>query len=528
MKKFAALLTAFFACVVILACNVETTTTSTTSTTATTTVSTDPSTSVSSEPTTETTTTLTAWPQTDYASISVNAFATNSTQRFADISHLVSAWSPEWNDSTKITIDERETFQPFYGTGAALTLSAATVIHNSPYRDELIQYLFGSDGLAIRLVRLTVGASDFIPPDVPHYTYNDTANNAADLTLSGFSIEPDRIILDILKEALEINPDLVFIAAPWSAPAWMKDNKSLYMGSLKTEYQNVYAKYLVKYLTAMQAEGITIHYLSIQNEPRYASSNYPGMLWDRYLTTSFINDFLGPQIRDAGLPAKIMIWDHNVVDNGGYYEQLPFQVLRNATARTFVKAVGVHCYTGSEEQIREYVQMLYDNDSTIEVFMTECTAITTYRNVESNIAWSVKRMYTEAYNRYAVGTTYWNMALDPSGSVHNGGCGNCTGLISVVITANPTYSHTVEADGYLTGHFNRTTTLGSVRIQAASTNQTVRVVAFHNPDGVISIVVHNEGSAKTVTVVWRDSRFRINLYANSLTTVSFDSTPSGE
>jgi glucosylceramidase len=521
MKKFAALLTAIFACVAMIACNVETSTTSTT--TATTTSATE--TTTTTETTETTTSTVSSWPETDYASISVQAFATNSTQRFADVSHLVSAWSPEWNDTTKITVDERETYQPFYGTGAALTLSAAKVIHESPYRDELIQYLFGKDGLAIRLVRLTVGASDFIPSDVPHYTYNDTANNAADLTLSGFSIEQDRIILDILKEALEINPDLVFIAAPWSAPAWMKDNKSLYMGSLKTEYQNVYAKYLVKYLQAMQAEGITIHYLSIQNEPRYASSNYPGMLWDRLLTTSFINDFLGPQIRDAGLPAKIMIWDHNVVDNGGYYEQLPFQVLRNATAKTFVKAIGVHCYSGTEEQIREYVQMLYDNDPTIEVFMTECTAITTYRNVESNIAWSVKRMYTEAYNRFAVGTTYWNMALDPSGTVHNGGCGNCTGLISVPITANPTYSHTVEADGYLTGHFNRTTTSGTVRILASSTNSYVRVVAFLNPDGTVSIVAHNEGAAKTVTVMWRASRFRINLYANSLTTISFDSTP---
>lgn len=525
MKKFAALLTAFFACVAILACNVDTTTTTTATTT--TTTSATPS-SVTSEPTTETTTTTTAWPETDYASIAVRAFATNSSQRFADIGHLVSGWSDAWNDPNQIAIDERERFQTFYGTGAALTLSAATVIHNSPYRDELIQYLFGKDGLAIRLVRLTVGASDFVPSDVPHYTYNDTANNAADLTLSGFSIEPDRIILDILKEALEINPDLVFIAAPWSAPAWMKDNKSLYMGSLKTEYQNVYAKYLVKYLQAMQAEGITIHYLSIQNEPRYASSNYPGMLWDRYLTTSFINDFLGPQITDAGLPAKIMIWDHNVVDNGGYYEQLPFQVLRNATARTFVKAVGVHCYTGSEEQIREYVQMLHDNDPTIEVFMTECTAITTYRNVESNIAWSVKRMYTEAYNRFAVGTTYWNMALDPSGSVHNGGCGNCTGLISVPITPNPTYSHTVEADGYITGHFNRTTTLGSVRIQAASNNASIRAVAFQNPDGTITIVVHNEGSAKATTILWRDSRFRVSLPANALTTLSFDPNPLGE
>jgi glucosylceramidase len=242
------------------------------------------------------------------------------------------------------------------------------------------------------------------------------------------------------------------------------------------------------------------------------------------LTISFINDFLGPQIISSGHPAKIMIWDHNVVDNSGNYEQLPFQVLRNATAKTYVGAVGVHCYTGSETQIQEYVQMLYDNDPDVEIFMTECTAITTYRNVESNIAWSIKRMYTESYRRYAVGTTYWNMALDPSGTMHNGGCTNCTGLISIPITANPTSSHTVEADGYITGHFNRTTSTGALRIHSASNQVAIRVVAFLNPDGVITLVVHNEGNAKATTVLWRESRFRISLLANSLTTISFDST----
>jgi glucosylceramidase len=523
VRRFALAILLFLLGLSVLACQTTTTTSFTTTdpTTATTTT-TVPTTTTTTTTTSETTT---LWPETDYASISVDAFSTNNAQRFADIGHLVSAWDATWNDPSKITIDARETYQTFYGTGAALTLSSARVILDSPDKDAIIAYLFGPNGLAINLVRLTVGASDFVPPNVPHYTYNDTVNNVADPTLSGFSIEQDREIIDILKVALEINPNITFIAAPWSAPAWMKDNKSLYMGSLKSENQSVYGNYLVKYLQVMKEEGIEIDYLSIQNEPRYASNNYPGMMWDRYLTTSFVGEHLGPKIAAAELSTKIMIWDHNVVDNNGFYEQLPFQVLRNATAASYVGAIGVHCYSGTEAQMQEYVQMLYDNNQTVEVFMTECTATTQYKNVESNMLWSVRRMYTEAYNRFAVGTTYWNMALDPQGTMHNGGCGTCTGLISVPITGASGF--TVEADGYITGHFNRTILPGAKRIFSFASNSSLIATAFLDSTGRISIVVFNNGVARNTTILWQDSRFRVPLPANSLTTISFQ-IPQGE
>lgn len=497
---------------VLVACN------TTTSTLLTTYSDSQTSTSTTTESTTTTTTTTTTVDELDYQAIDVSATSTNNTLRMSDLSDSVTPWNPDLNETTNVTINDFVEYQAFYGTGAALTYSAAYVIDRSPDRDAIIEYLFGEDGLNIQLVRLAVGASDFVPASVGHYTYDDTLNNAADVDLNHFSIEKDRIILSILQDALLINPNITFIAAPWSAPAWMKDNKSLYMGSLQVMYYDDYARYLVRYVEEMRNNGIEIHYLSIQNEPFYASSSYPGMYWSLETTREFLNNHLGPALQTAGWGTKIMIWDHNPVDNSGEFETFPTRLLNNTTAKTYIDAIGVHCYTGNETDMQEYLDMLHENDPDIEVFMTECTAITTYKAIESNMEWSIRRMYTSAYNRFAVGTTYWNMALDPNGTTHLGGCSNCTGLISVPLSGS---GFTTEADGYVTGQFNRYFEVGMNRIAVNSSTTSLLVTGFKSDGGRITIVLFNDGSARNTVCRWRNSRFKLQLPANSLTTVSW-------
>ena len=47
------------------------------------------------------------------------------------------------------------------------------------------------------------------------------------------------------------------MGSPWSPPTWMKTNDSTKGGSLKPEFYRSYAKYFVKYIQGMKAEGIT-------------------------------------------------------------------------------------------------------------------------------------------------------------------------------------------------------------------------------------------------------------------------------
>ncbi|MCK7488327.1 MAG: hypothetical protein MZU97_24655 [Bacillus subtilis] len=179
------------------------------------------------------TTTTTTVAATDYASIAGRRFATNNTQ-------AVRRYQPHCHglDATAGTIrpESRSTnvipTKPFYGTGAALTLSAATRDPRiAATATSIIEYFFGPGRIRpSSLVRLTVGASDFMPPDVPHYTYNDTVEQRR--RSDAFRIldreGPDHHRHSEGSRSRSI-PTSSSSPRRGARPAWMKDNKSLYM-----------------------------------------------------------------------------------------------------------------------------------------------------------------------------------------------------------------------------------------------------------------------------------------------------------
>jgi len=453
----------------------------------------------------------------DVANVDVSAFASNNLLAFADIDTNISAWNTGSKSTLTVSVDDLVEYQAWGGTGAALTYSSAWLIDQSESRDEIIEYIFGGEGMSVQLIRLCIGASDYVTPAMGHYSYDDTVGNVPDLELEQFSIAKDQVIIDVIKDALEVNPNIVFMASPWSAPGWMKTSNSLYGGSLKPAYYEVYAEYLIKFLQAYANEGIIIEYLSVQNEPYYASSEYPGMTWTIDNTRRFVGEFLGPMLETAGLDTKIMIWDHNPVDNYGNIITFPTRVLADTDAANYIDAIGVHCYTGDDSDMYEFLDYLRTDAPDIEVFMTECTAITTYKNVESNMEWSVRRMYTEAYNRFAMGTTYWNLVMDPLGATHLGGCSNCTGLVTVPVNGSAGY--TLEADAYTTAHFSKYIKLGAKRIGVEANNASLIVTGYLDDTGKITLVIFNDGAERNVTIQWRSQYFLVKLPKSSLSSI---------
>ena len=125
----------------------------------------------------------------DVSQIEVSAFASNNTLAFSNIGQNINDWNTGSKSTLQITIDDSIQYQPFGGTGAALTYSSAYLINNSVDRDEIIEYIFGEDGMNVSLIRLCVGASDYVTPAMGHYSYNDTVGNVADPDLTQFSIE---------------------------------------------------------------------------------------------------------------------------------------------------------------------------------------------------------------------------------------------------------------------------------------------------------------------------------------------------
>ena len=141
--------------------------------------------------------------------------------------------------------------------------------------------LFGPGGIALHFIRVPIGATDFTANGVP-YSYDDVAAGQADPTLTGFSIAHDEAyVIPALRRALALARNAFVLAAPWSAPAWMKTNGLLAnpgddLGWLKQADYGVMAQYFVRFLRAYRASGIHVSAITPQNEPGQ-QTDYPGM-----------------------------------------------------------------------------------------------------------------------------------------------------------------------------------------------------------------------------------------------------------
>ena len=112
---------------------------------------------------------------------------------------------------------------------------------------ELMQKLFapvGKGGLALNLMRHTIGQSDLTPADIGAWSYDENGGNA-DPNLLAFNITINgRKMLKYLRWMRQINPNVILLGSIWSPPRWMKQNNNLqwqYVDAWVCSYQ--YAPY---------------------------------------------------------------------------------------------------------------------------------------------------------------------------------------------------------------------------------------------------------------------------------------------
>lgn len=162
------------------------------------------------------------------------------------------------DQSPAVVVNDMQQFQPIEGFGVAMTGgSCELLMRMTPERRKaLLEELFSpqGDGIHISYIRLSIGSSDMNEPQV--YSYDDMPAGQTDPNMDKFSLDPDRAyVIPLLKEVMAIDPQLPILGSPWSAPAWMKTNDDVKGGHLKPEFYSAYAKYFVKYIQGMQAEG---------------------------------------------------------------------------------------------------------------------------------------------------------------------------------------------------------------------------------------------------------------------------------
>jgi glucosylceramidase len=300
-----------------------------------------------------------------------------------------------------------------------------------------------------------------------------------DVDLEHFSLDPDRKdLIPVLKEILAINPRLKIMGSPWSAPAWMKDNNNTKGGSLKPEYYSVYARYFVKYLQQMKAEGINIDAITPQNEPLHPGNN-PSMYMTAAQEGDFIKNHLGPAFRTEGLKTKIVIYDHNC-DRPDY----PLEILNDAAAKPFVDGSAFHLYAGDISALSQVHNAHPDK----HVYFTEQWT-GGRESFKDNLDFHIKNIIIGSMRNWSRLALEWNLASDPAFKPHTpGGCTECKGALTIGsgITRNASY--------YIIAHASKFVPPGSVRIGSNITGK-LHNVAFRTPQGKKVLIVGNDGAA---------------------------------
>ena len=321
------------------------------------------------------------------------------------------------NQNPTIEIDRKKTYQTIDGFGYTLTGGSARHIvrMDATSRGALLKELFATDGtsLGVSYLRVSIGASDL---NQRVFSYDDLPPGRVDPELNRFSLAPDRAdVIPVLKEILKIAPDIKIMGSPWSPPAWMKSNHKSIGGSLKPEFYGAYAKYFVKYIQGMKAEGIRIDAITVQNEPLHPGNN-PSLLMQAREQAEFIKNHLGPAFKQAGLDTKIIIYDHNC-DRPDY----PISILNDAEARKYVDGTAFHLYAGKIDAM----STVHEAHPEKNLYFTE-QWIGAPGNLRGDLAWHTRELTIGATRNWSRTVLEWNLAADPRYRPHTpGGCSSC-------------------------------------------------------------------------------------------------------
>ena len=427
-----------------------------------------------------------------------------------------------------IVVDETQTYQPIEGFGAAFTDSAAYLLNEvaSPKSalTSTMNDLFtrNGSGIGLSFMRTPMGASDIARSQ---YSYDDN-NGVADPTLANFSVVHDQAdVIPIILQAQQLNPQMKLMANPWSPPGWMKTSGSMVGGALQSGMYGPFAQYFVKYLQTYGAAGITVNYVSLQNEPLYLPANYPGMCmpespgascngqtWPTDQTTA-LRDYVLPALSSAGLTVRVFVYDHNW-DQPGY----PVSVLSDPVIAASAQVAGTawHGYGGTPGVM-----------PTIQNYFA---GMGNYETEHSGGTWNADQLRTDfeeithVMRSWARAYVKWSLALDENLGPHTGGCATCTPIVSVN-SSTGAVTYTIEY--YTLGHFSKFVLPGAVRVYSSNANGVVSV-AFLNTDGSKVLVAYNDSaSPQSFAVQWGNQSFAYTLPALSGATFAWSGAQGG-
>lgn len=449
----------------------------------------------------------------------VTIYVTTNT-RSQDFKKQAADFSSKSNMSpTTIKLNPAERFQTMDGFGAAITGSTAFNLMKmtKENRTKFLKETFSpTEGMGQSYVRISIGCSDF---SLSEYSLCDTPG----IENFGLTSEETDYVIPVLKEILAINPDLKIMGSPWTPPQWMKVNNltdlqpfnSWTSGQLNPAYYGDYATYFVKWIQAMNQNGIKIYSVTPQNEPLNrgnSASLYMG--WEEQF--EFVQNHLVPQFKAASLSTKIYLFDHNynydnMADQNGY----PMKIYDAGIDSDVVAGAAYHNYGGDKAELLK-VQSRYPER---ELVFTE-TSIGTWndgRNLQVRLIDDMREVALGTVNNGCKAVIVWNLMLDTErGPNREGGCQTCYGAVDIDISDFSTITR--NSHYYIIGHLSSVVKPGAVRIGTTGFSDPGFIhSAFENTDGTYAVVLLNSTSAsKSITLDDGKQHFTYEVPANSV------------
>lgn len=404
--------------------------------------------------------------------------------------------------------------QEMKGFGGAFTEAAGYCYSrlSEEKQREFVQAYFGDEGLRYTLGRTHINSCDF---SLENYDAlpegKEIWQETAELDLK----RANKYVLPLIKDAIRVSGERAeFLLAPWSPPAFMKTNGEMnHGGSLKPEYRRAWAVYMAKYLAELKKEGMTIRWLTVQNEPE-AEQTWDSCVYHAKEEMEFARDYLYPALLEAGLAEiKILVWDHN--------KEIVFErandIFSDAKAAEVIYGIAVHWYTGDHFQGLSLVKEAYPEK---EIFFTEgCVEYSRFADADDV---AKAEMYAHDmignFNNYVSAFFDWNLMLDFKGGPNH--VGNFCAA-PMMLTEDET-DFEKRLSYYYIGHFSRYIEKGAVAVPVTTYCAQAETCAFVNPSGERVLVLLNRSDKELPAAVGeKDRGAELTLAPHTITTICY-------
>jgi len=405
-----------------------------------------------------------------------------------------------------LTVDPDRKLQSWQGFGGTFAEAGWDVLQvvSTEDRELALHLLFDrADGAGFTIGRIPIGASDYA---LDRYSLAPVAD---DYEMGHFSIDRDqRMLIPFIRAALEVNPNLVLWASPWSPPPWMKTNNAFDRGDIRQDPRTLqaHALYLARFVEEYAAAGIEVRAVHPQNEPGWPQ-DYPSCGWPDDSMRDYIANHLGPLFAQR-LP-RTEVWLGTMSNTKS--DTIVRGVMGDATAASYIRGIGLQW--GMQQNARQYV-----DDYGLPTLQTEHRC--------GHYPWVVKAdpenypdgaAFGPAPNdhEYAVeswgliknwidqgvnGYLAWNMVLDRNG--YNLDTVRPWAQNSLLVVDREAHRLIVTPAYYVFRHVAQFVEPGATVLDVGDAN----ALAWENADGSIVTVIHNPDEQDSEFVLALESK----------------------